>query len=454
MAERTIAAIASPMGVGGIGVIRISGEDAISVADRCFCAVSGRPLKSYEGYRAAYGTVKTKDGCEIDDAVALVFRAPKSYTGEDVVELSVHGGTAILKDALRAVLSCGAVLAGAGEFTKRAFLNGKIALSKAESIMELISAKNEAALRVARGAKNGNIDKAVNEITDRLVETAANISVFADYPDEDIPALSEENFGNLLSDCIAKLQSLLSTYDSGKAVREGINCCIAGKPNVGKSTLMNLLSGYERSIVTDIEGTTRDVVETVVNIGDLTLNLSDTAGIRETTDAVEKIGVERALASLDSSALILAVFDASRGLDKNDLILINAIKDKRAVAVINKSDLESKIDTSVFGEMNVCFISAKTGSGKEELKEKIESACRLLHLTENDAVLINERQRECACRALDSVSAAKEALLSGVTVDAVGVCVDEALSALFELNGKRVTSEVTDDIFRRFCVGK
>ncbi|MDD6478994.1 MAG: 50S ribosome-binding GTPase, partial [Oscillospiraceae bacterium] len=247
MSERTVAAIATPLGEGGIGVIRISGENAIEIADKCFRAFSGVKLSALCGYEAAYGQIF--DGDEVlDDGVALVFKAPKSYTGEDVVELSVHGGRLILKSVLRTVLKCGALPAPAGEFTKRAFLNGKLDLTKAESVMGLISARNDAALKISQGAREGRISRDTQKILDNLLEAAASIAAFADYPDEDIPNLNHENFSKLLANAASKCERLISTYDAGRAVREGISCAIVGKPNVGKSTLMNMLCGSERSI--------------------------------------------------------------------------------------------------------------------------------------------------------------------------------------------------------------
>lgn len=454
MSEKTVAAISTPLGVGGIGVIRISGENAIGVADLCFKSFSGKLLTSLKGYTAAYGNVINEKGAVIDDAVALVFREPKSYTGEDVVELSVHGGIEVTREVLRRVYECGALPAGPGEFTRRAFLNGKTDLSKAESIMEIISAENASALAVSRGAKGGNIERAVTEICDLLIELAANISAYSDYPDEDLEELSEENFLNLLKKAKQKTDTLISTYDSGKVLRNGIDCAIVGKPNVGKSTLMNLLAGQSRSIVTDVAGTTRDIIETTVNLGELTLNLADTAGIHETADTVESAGVKLALDKMDSSGVILCVFDGSRPEDPDDLKLLEAIKGKRAVIIINKTDLAQKFDTKILGDNDVVEISAKQGDGKEKLQEAIFKTCNILHLSENDTVLVSERQYSCALRALNAINSAMDTMLSGMTVDAVGVCVDDAIAALLELTGKRVTNEVADEVFRRFCVGK
>ncbi len=452
MSERTVAAISTPYGEGGIAVIRISGDDAITIADKCFVSFSGKKLASLGGYSALYGKVFS-NGIEIDDAVALVFLAPKSFTGENTVEISVHGGKIVARDALRAVLDCGAQLAENGEFTKRAFLNGKLDLASAESIMEIISAKNENALKISRAAKNGRVSKEIDKIISDLLELAASFSAYADYPDEEIEGLNFDNFSRLLSDIETKINRLLDNYDMGKVVRNGIDCCIVGKPNVGKSTLMNLLCGSDRSIVTEIAGTTRDVIESTVNFDGLTLNLSDTAGIHDTDDIVEKAGVERTLDRLSTAQLVLAVFDLSRPFDDDDIDLINSLG-QNAVIILNKNDLEAIADIKIFENKKTVSISAKESIGTKELFCAINDIVKTDKLSPDDAVLISERQRDCAKRAFDSISEAKNALEIGMTLDAIGVCVDDCLSALLELTGKRVTNEVTDEVFRRFCVGK
>ncbi len=454
MSEQTIAAIATPLGEGGISVIRISGKDAINIADKCFFAFSGKKLASLGGYQAAYGKITDENGNTIDDAVALVFLAPKSYTGENVVEISIHGGTVVARQVLRRILSCGATLATGGEFTKRAFLNGKLDLTKAESVMGLISARNDAAAKISRGAREGRISRDTQDILNKLLETAASLAAFADYPDEDIPNLNQESFIALLDECYNKCQKLISTYDTGRIIREGITCAIVGKPNVGKSTLMNMLCGSERSIVTDIAGTTRDVVETTVTVGDIMLNLADTAGIHKTEDTVEKFGVDRAKEKVDNAELLLAVFDSSSPLDDDDKQLIESIRDKKCVVILNKTDLSPVLKKQDLTGFELVEISARNGDGYKQLFESISKICKTNMLSPDDTVLINERQRDCVCRALNAVCAARDALLCGMTLDAVGVCVDDAIASLLELTGKRVTNEVCDEIFRRFCVGK
>lgn len=453
MASKTIAAIASASGEGALGVIRISGEKAIEIADSVFYSVSGKSLKELKGYNAAYGEIKDEE-TRLDDAVALVFKAPHSYTGEDVVEISVHGGSVMLRSILRLILSRGAVLAEAGEFTKRAFLNGKLDLTKAESVMGLISARSEAELRLSRTAHSGKVAEKIAEIEADLVAADASVAAFSDYPDEDIEGLNPENFLKMLKNAEKTLKKMLKDYDAGKILREGIRTAIVGKPNVGKSTLMNMLSGEERSIVTSVAGTTRDIIEETVAIGDITLRLADTAGIHETEDTVESIGVRLAKERIETSQLVLAVFDSTLPLDNEDTELLEVVKNKNTIVIINKTDLESVIDNKAFEGMRAVEISAKQGKGYDELKEAIIEISGTAELSADSAVLIGERQRACAERALDGVGEAISALETGCTMDAVGVCIDDAISALFELTGKRVTNEVTDEIFRRFCVGK
>lgn len=453
MSGKTIAAIATPAGDGALGVIRISGDEAIDIADKVFAAFSGNPLSSLKGYSAAYGEIKDGETV-LDDAVALVFRAPHSFTGENTVEFSVHGGSIMLRSVLRLILKNGAAMAEAGEFTKRAFLNGKTDLTKAESIMGLISARSEAELKLSRAAHSGRISQKISLIEADLVSADASIAAFSDYPDEDIEGLNPENFKRMLRSAKSELEQILKDYDAGKVIREGIDTVIVGKPNVGKSTLMNMLSGTERSIVTEIAGTTRDIIEETVIIGDITLRLSDTAGIHDTDDTVESIGVERAKGKIESAQLVLAVFDSTKPLDSDDIYLLEAVSNENTVIIVNKTDLECKIDLSRFEGFNTVEISAKNGDGYENLSQIIAEITAVSILSPESTVLISERQRACTQKAYDGICEALNALELGCTMDAVGVCVDDALSALLELTGKRVTNEVTDEIFRRFCVGK
>ncbi len=449
----TIAAVSTPSGLGGIGVIRISGENAIPVADSVFRSVSGKKIAEIKGYTALYGEFFDAQG-KIDSGVALLFRAPKSYTGENVVELSCHGGSYIAKRLLRACFNAGATPADAGEFTKRAFLNKKLDLIEAESVMELISASGDSQLRLLNAAHTGKTSAKINAAKATLLNVAAAIAVNADYPDEDIPELEQTALESSLRDISDALGNAICEYNSGKILREGVNTVIIGRPNVGKSTLMNLLSGTNRSIVTDVAGTTRDVIEDTVRVGDLTLHIADTAGLHQTADTVESVGISLAKERMAAAQLILAVFDCSDNLTDDDLDILNEIKGRNCLVVLNKCDKGSTLSPADFEGFNVVSVSAKLGEGLKSLEEKICDICLEKKLDANAAVLISERQRDCAARAKESVDEAVSALCFGLTADAVGVCIDDAISALLELTGERVTNEVTDEIFRHFCVGK
>ena len=452
--SKTIAAIATPSGEGGIGVIRISGDNAISVADKVFSSASNKALKDMDGYTALFGKISDING-KIDEAVALLFRAPKSYTGEDVVEISVHGGEFVLKKALRSVLESGAVLAERGEFTRRAFENGKLDLSQAEAVVDIIAADSEQSLRASIAAKSGAVSRKCAEIKENLVFAAATIAAFSDYPDEEPEFSGIDRLENMLNDAENKLDRLCRDYDTGRLIKNGINTVIVGPPNAGKSTLMNLLSGYERSIVTSVAGTTRDIVDETVNLDGIILRLSDTAGLRETDDLVEKIGVRLTRERIDSADLIIVVIDSADSNDKVIAELLDSIKSRPAIAVFNKSDI-SVADRSVAESRGVSSVemSAKDGTGIDEFKALIKKITGMEKLSGTQSVFLNERQRDCASRALRFVREALKAKQSGMTVDAVGVLLDDALSALMELTGERVTVEVANKVFEHFCVGK
>ena len=453
--NNTIAAISTAQGEGGIGVIRISGSAAISVADSVFANINGKRLQDMKGYTAAFGKI-IYNGEELDEAVALVFRAPHSYTGEDTVELSCHGGIYITQQVLRAVLQAGAVPAEAGEFTKRAFLNGKIDLTEAEAVIDIISAKSRSAARAAMYVKDGALRRRITKVKDELLSLAAHLSAWADYPEEDIAAVTDDMILTTCRAAEAELSSLLATYDSGQAVKQGIDTVIAGRPNVGKSTLMNLLSGYEKSIVTEIPGTTRDIVEDTVLAGDVILRLSDTAGLRDTDDKVEKIGVERAQKRLEQCGLLLAVFDNSQPLEAFDETLLQSAAQVPSIAIINKTDLPNQLDISKIKQYidNIVYISAATGEGKEALINTIAALAGTNDLNPSEGILSNERQRANVYNARNAVKEALAAMEMGLTFDAVTVTLEDAISELLEMTGEKTSDEVIDKVFHNFCVGK
>lgn len=451
----TIAAISTALFPSAIGTVRLSGEKAIEIADKVFSSKSGKKLCDKEGYTALYGNVYDKDGA-FDNAVALLFRAPKSYTGENVVEITVHGGLYLTKRLLRAVLDAGARLAQAGEFTKRAFLNSKMTLSQAEAISSLISAKGVEQAKAALSASEGRVNRESEEIKEQIVTILGQIAAYCDYPDEDIVDVSRETLLKQLKKILKRLEDMTSNFEKGSVISEGVDTVIVGSPNVGKSTIMNMLSGYEKSIVTSIAGTTRDIVEDTVRLKNFTLRLSDTAGIRETEDKVESVGVTRAKKRIESAALILAVFDSSRELSKDDKDIIEGVCDKNSIAVMNKSDLESKIDADYIKEkfdLSIS-ISAAKGQGADELCDIIEKALERYRLDADALVLVNQRQYDCAIRAKKEVNDAYNALKGGFMADMIGISLEEAVRALCELSGENANEAVVNEIFSKFCVGK
>lgn len=450
----TISAIATPNAVGGISVIRISGENAISVAESIFKGTK-KPTQM-EGYTCAYGNVYDDSNQLLDDVVLTVFRSPRSYTGEDVVEISCHGGKFITKQILRLILSKGVRLAEGGEFTKRAFLNGKMDLNQAENVMNIISADGKSQLKYANSLREGANFKKIKNISTQITNILGDLSAWADFPDEDVPIVEPHNVLLQSKDILSQLENISISYDNGRVLREGINTVIVGKPNVGKSTLMNCLSGIERSIVTDIAGTTRDVVEETVKVGDLTLRLSDTAGIRDTSDVVEKIGVDIAKKRLDEADLIIAMFDGSIPLDSNDMELIQLVKGRNVIAVVNKTDIA--ID-GVFSTIKESFkyaieVSAKNSIGLEFLTNTLNDMFILDDIDVDSGLLANERQKVCIDNCINSLKGCISALEMGINLDAITVDFDEALSYLLELTGESISETVVDNIFSRFCVGK
>ncbi len=454
--NNTIVAISTPSGSAGLGVVRLSGPDALAVAGRVFRPADPRKTAdNLPGYTAAYGRVFDAEG-DVDECVLLCFRAPHSYTGEDVAELSCHGGRYLLRRVLRACLDAGAVPAGPGEFTRRAFLNGKMDLTQAESVMDLIAADGKLAATTALAARDGAVFRRLTAVKESLLTVAAQFGAYIDYPDEDIPELTPEVLSATVTGALDALRGLLATFDAGRVLREGVDTAIVGSPNVGKSTLMNCLSGCQRSIVTEIAGTTRDVVEETVRLGEVTLRLADTAGIRDTGDTVESVGVDLARQRMEQAALVLAVFDGSVPLSEEDKTLAGTLSGRHAIAIVNKADKPLQSDTDWFRERFrwVVTLSAKEGEGVEALTAAVAEATGVGRLDAAQPVLTTERQRQCAATALCCLEEAQTALESGLTLDAVSVSVDGALNAILELTGERATEAVVDQVFANFCVGK
>lgn len=452
-----ICAVSTPMAEGGIALIRISGENAVKIGAKVFRPLSRKSVEDMEGYTCAYGEIVDGKGRRVDDGVLTVFRAPRSYTGENVCEITCHGGLFVTKKVLRLCMENGAVMAQRGEFTKRALLNGKLSLTQAEAVMDTISAQGEYALASANLTREGRLFGRISAVTKRLVEILGELAAWVDYPEEDLPEVEVPALRKSLSDSAEVTGRILEDYDNGMILKNGIDTVIAGKPNVGKSTLMNMLLGFDRSIVTDVAGTTRDVIEENAKLGEYVLKLSDTAGIRDTQDKVEKIGVEIAKKRLRECMLIMAVFDTSVPLDEEDRELLHelTVLGKRTLIILNKSDLETKLDMGAFeGFENVLTLSAKNDEDRVRVQRAVESLFSFSAYDPDSTIFANERQKECAQRADRYLRAAIDSLDAGETLDAVTVMIDYGAQALLELTGERASDAVVNEVFSKFCVGK
>ena len=455
----TICALATPPGEGGIATVRVSGPDAYGIVGKIFAPVrQGKSVADAKGYTAMLGHYLLH-GQEMDETIALFFRAPHSYTGEDVIELSVHGGTAMADGLLEALITAGTAPAGPGEFTRRALEHGRMSLTQAEAVMEVIAANGRQGAALAKSALDGRLAKRIGAIQTVLQSLNAHLTAWIDYPEEDVPELSDEHLLKTLGGQKAELDSLIRGCGAGAVLRRGVDCVLLGRPNVGKSTLLNLMAGFDRAIVTPVAGTTRDIVEQAVQLGEIRLNLFDTAGVRDVGadgDAIEAEGIRRSWKKLEEAGLILAVFDGSEPPTREDLELARRCTGRPAIALINKEDKPTQFDAELIAP---CFAMVLPVCCQEEESRKVISAAvaRLLGTSQIDphaASLSGQRQLSAALRARDAVAGALDAAAGGFGLDAVSVCVDDALAALCDLTGENASEAVIEQVFERFCVGK
>lgn len=446
----TIAAISTGSQLSGIGVIRLSGPDAIAVADRVFTPARGGPMAERPDRLLVYGTLHDAGGAVLDLCLCTVSRGPRSYTGEDTAELQCHGSPTVLRAGLEALFAAGARQAKAGEFTKRAFLNGRMDLTQAEAVIDLIHAETAEAAKNAAGQLGGAVSRKTDAVYDALRDISSHYHAVIDYPDEDIEDFYLGAYASQLADAEQTLAALLRSFDRGRVMTEGVPTAIVGRPNVGKSTLLNALLGYDRAIVTEVPGTTRDTITERVRLGGVLLRLTDTAGLRDTEDAIERMGVERSRAALDAAELALVLVDAAAGVTAEDAEILRAVKASGTpfLLLANKRDLT---DDPV---AEALAISAKTGEGLDALEEAVAKLFPAPEAAAAGEILTNTRQADAVGRALQNVRAAREAMENGMTPDAVLTETEEAMAALGELTGRTVREDVTNRIFERFCVGK
>lgn len=454
----TIAAIGTALSNSGISIIRISGNNSLNIVNKLF-----KSSAKLEPNHIIYGKI-LDNGEVLDNVLVSYFKAPHSYTGEDVCEINCHGGNQVTKEILELVLESGATLAEPGEFSKRAFLNGKMDLSQAEAVINLINAKTKTESRIAAKNMEGDLSKKIRELREELVELMAQIEVSVDYPEYDYEEVEPTSIISLLDKKISQIQHILDTYEHGKYIKNGVNVAILGKPNVGKSSLLNNLAHYEKAIVTNIPGTTRDIVEETINLGNIVLNISDTAGIRDTEDIIEKIGVEKSLKILEEMDLVLYIINGEEGIAKQDFEILSKIQNKglKYITVINKSDIASKDDIkAIMDELeknNInkpVLISVKDNVGIDELKEKIVNLFDSTDLDySHELIITNERHKDLLKKAVNYLEDAKKEIALGQPIDIVSIYVKKSTKTLGEIIGADVTQDIIAKIFEKFCLGK
>lgn len=454
----TIASISTAPGIGGIGIIRMSGEKSFEVLDKIFVAKNKQNIDEIKGYTIKYGNI-VEDGQIIDEVLVSYFKAPRSYTTENMCEINSHGGTVIVRKILELCLKNGAELAEPGEFTKRAFLNGRIDLAQAESVIDVINAKSDKEAKSGIKQLEGFLSKEIKEIKQEIMDVLVNIEVTIDYPEYDTPEVQQEELSGMLQSVGQRLIKLEKSFDNGKIIKEGIKTAIIGKPNAGKSSLLNAILKEDRAIVTDIAGTTRDTIEEFVTINGIPLKLIDTAGIREASDKVEKIGVEKSIKLAEEADLVIAIFDSSKELTEEDIEILKLIENKKSIILLNKNDLNSVISENdeklKKASKNILKISALNKTGIDELYEKISELFNLNEINlDNDILITNVRHKNIISKSLENVKKANETLNMNMPIDIITIYIKEILEDLGEITGEVVTEDIINEIFSKFCLGK
>jgi len=457
--DRTIAAIATAPGEAGIGIVRISGDESIDILDKIFRPKKNVSVEELPSRTVVYGHVADDDGAVLDEVLAIIMRKPYSYTTEDVVEIHCHGGIVPVRRIMQEVLRNGAELAEPGEFTKRAFLNGRIDLAQAEAVIDVITSKTETGLNAALNQLEGELSMAVRSVMDKLLAMLAHIEASIDFPEHDVEELTKANIESMLSEAKTSVEAMIESFDEGKLVRDGLKTSIIGRPNVGKSSLLNVLLKENRAIVTEVPGTTRDIIEEYLNIGGLLIRLVDTAGIRETEDIVERIGVERTKAAIQDSDLVIMMVDASEVLTDEDAEIIELIKGKRVIAALNKIDLGELHNRAqlneLFGEENVIEMSVRKSTGIDKLEDRVKELVFQGKLSiSNNSMVTNIRHKNLLDRALSNIEKAINSIEEDIPVDLVSVDIREAWSCLGAITGDSIEEDIVKEIFSKFCIGK
>lgn len=448
----TIAAISTPAGTGGISIVRMSGDKALDILKKVF---KTKNLDTFDSHTIKYGHIIDNEGNIIDEVLVSYFKAPKTYTGEDICEINCHGGNIVTKQVLELLLKNGAILAEGGEFTKRAFLNGKMDLSQAEAVIDIINSKSDKEKKSSLNQLKGILGKKIKEIKADFVDLLVDIEANIDYPEYDIEEVRREKILKVLEENIEKMDKLEKSFESGKVLKNGVNTVIVGKPNVGKSSLLNVLLKEERAIVTEIPGTTRDTIEEYLTVRGVPLKITDTAGIRKTEDLVEGIGVEKSIKALENAELVLILLDGTKCLEKEDYEILEKVKNKKHLVIINKTDLDSNIEKEKLVDENIVEISTKTLDGIEKLEEKIEKMFNQNEVdVDTEIVITNLRHKDLITKAKEQIKHIDEALKAGLPIDMVSIELQNAVQFLGEITGETVSEDVVNGIFKKFCVGK